>query len=235
MTRMMTPASSGLAPKIGGCGILDVQVVQHRHRLEHHVVAVLQDGQRGRGGSSSASAGTGAPACRNAASCDSYGRPLCSERQQHAPGKRTAAAPVKSDCHGRDCSGADAVRAAAALSSARAFHDSHRCRPRCNRCWARPLSWSSTAASTSPHPTAGRRAYLRGHIPTRALCRSQSRPVRARCPPRPAATRCPPPVRLAALFGALGIGSETQVVAYDEVNGSLAARAVVAVALARAR
>jgi thiosulfate/3-mercaptopyruvate sulfurtransferase len=73
-------------------------------------------------------------------------------------------------------------------------------------------------------PEAGRHAYLRAHIPTAHyvdLNRDLSSPV------APATGRhpLPDPERLAALFGSLGIGSDTQVVAYDESNGSLAARA----------
>jgi thiosulfate/3-mercaptopyruvate sulfurtransferase len=73
-------------------------------------------------------------------------------------------------------------------------------------------------------PDAGRQAYLRAHIPTARyvdLNRDLSAPVFAETGRHP----LPEPSRLAALFGALGIGPDTQVVAYDEVNGSFAARA----------
>jgi len=40
----------------------------------------------------------------------------------------------------------------------------------------------------------------------------------------PAAIRCPPPEVFAGRLGAMGIGNDTQVVAYDEANGSIAAR-----------
>jgi thiosulfate/3-mercaptopyruvate sulfurtransferase len=72
-------------------------------------------------------------------------------------------------------------------------------------------------------PAAGWQAYLRAHIPTAHyvdLDRDLSSPVSSSTGRHP----LPEPARLAALFGSLGIGSETQVVAYDEINGSLAAR-----------
>lgn len=73
-------------------------------------------------------------------------------------------------------------------------------------------------------PEAGRQAYLRQHIPTARyldLNRDLSSPV------TPTSGRHPLPVpeRLAALFGELGIGAATQVIAYDESNSSFAARA----------
>ena len=95
----MTPASSGLETKYGRLRILQVEVVQNGHRLEHHVVAVLQ--------------------YRYAAARIHFQhlrrlmlllvevqqlrlvlQPLVLERQEDAPRKRTAAAPVKGDCHG---------------------------------------------------------------------------------------------------------------------------------------
>jgi thiosulfate/3-mercaptopyruvate sulfurtransferase len=72
-------------------------------------------------------------------------------------------------------------------------------------------------------PEAGREAYLRAHIPTARyvdLNRDLSAPVSAETGRHP----LPEPARLAALFGALGIGPDSQVVAYDEMNGSFAAR-----------
>ena len=45
----------------------------------------------------------------------------------------------------------------------------------------------------------------------------------------------PAPEIFAARFGEVGIGDETQVVAYDEANGSFAARAMVAAEVARTR
>ena len=73
-------------------------------------------------------------------------------------------------------------------------------------------------------PEAGRQDYLRAHIPS-ARYLDLNRDLSA--PPTPGSGRhpLPEPFRLAALFGALGIGRETQAVAYDEVNGSFAARA----------
>jgi thiosulfate/3-mercaptopyruvate sulfurtransferase len=73
-------------------------------------------------------------------------------------------------------------------------------------------------------PDAGKQAYLRQHIPTARyvdLNRDLSGPV------SPAAGRHPLPLpeRLAVLFGGLGVSSDTQVIAYDEINGSFAARA----------
>ena len=52
------------------------------------------------------------------------------------------------------------------------------------------LPWSSIAASISPQPDAGRRAYLARPYPRRALRRSQPGPVGARLPPQAAAIRC---------------------------------------------
>jgi thiosulfate/3-mercaptopyruvate sulfurtransferase len=73
-------------------------------------------------------------------------------------------------------------------------------------------------------PEAGGRAYLAGHIPTAFhvdLNRDLSDPVSAGSGRHP----LPAPQRLAALFRALGIREDTQVVVYDEANGSFAARA----------
>lgn len=73
-------------------------------------------------------------------------------------------------------------------------------------------------------PEAGARAYLEGHIPTARfvdLNRDLSAPVSARSGRHP----LPDPERLAARFRSLGIGERSQVVVYDEVNGSFAARA----------
>jgi thiosulfate/3-mercaptopyruvate sulfurtransferase len=73
-------------------------------------------------------------------------------------------------------------------------------------------------------PDAGREAHRRGHIATARyldLNRDLSAPV------SPASGRHPLPDarRLAARLAALGIGPDTMVVAYDESNGSFAARA----------
>ena len=82
-------------------------------------------------------------------------------------------------------------------------------------------------------PDAGRRAYLAGHIPTARyvdLNRDLSDPVSAASGRHP----LPSPERLAARFEALGIRERSQVVVYDEVNGSFAARAWWLLALAGA-
>ncbi len=73
-------------------------------------------------------------------------------------------------------------------------------------------------------PNAGKQAYLRRHIATARyvdLNRDLSGPV------SPATGRhpLPQPERLAVLLGGLGVSSDTQVIAYDEINGSFAARA----------
>ena len=72
-------------------------------------------------------------------------------------------------------------------------------------------------------PEAGRRAYLRGHIPGARyadLNRDLSAPVRLSSGRHP----LPTPQVFAATLDKLGIGNHTQVVAYDENNGSFAAR-----------
>jgi thiosulfate/3-mercaptopyruvate sulfurtransferase len=73
-------------------------------------------------------------------------------------------------------------------------------------------------------PDAGARAYLAGHIPTARyvdLNRDLSAPVTAASGRHP----LPAPERMAARFEALGIREHSQVVVYDDVNGSFAARA----------
>jgi thiosulfate/3-mercaptopyruvate sulfurtransferase len=73
-------------------------------------------------------------------------------------------------------------------------------------------------------PDAGGRAYLAGHIPTARyvdLNRDLSAPVTAASGRHP----LPAPDRLAARFEELGVCDRSQVVVYDEVNGSFAARA----------
>ncbi|MGD0491861.1 MAG: sulfurtransferase [Steroidobacteraceae bacterium] len=73
-------------------------------------------------------------------------------------------------------------------------------------------------------PEAGGRAYLAGHIPTARyvdLNRDLSAPVSAASGRHP----LPAPDRLAARFEQLGVREHSQVVVYDEVNGSFAARA----------
>lgn len=73
-------------------------------------------------------------------------------------------------------------------------------------------------------PDAGKRAYLREHIPTARyvdLNRDLSDPVSPQSGRHP----LPSPDRIAARLEKLGIGPSTQVIAYDEDNGALAARA----------
>lgn len=73
-------------------------------------------------------------------------------------------------------------------------------------------------------PDAGRRMYLEGHIPTARyvdLNRDLSAPVSGASGRHP----LPAPERMAARFRELGVRDRSQVVVYDEVNGSFAARA----------
>jgi thiosulfate/3-mercaptopyruvate sulfurtransferase len=73
-------------------------------------------------------------------------------------------------------------------------------------------------------PDAGGQAYLAGHIPTARyvdLNRDLSAPVTAASGRHP----LPAPERTAARFEELGVRDRSQVVVYDEVNGSFAARA----------
>jgi thiosulfate/3-mercaptopyruvate sulfurtransferase len=73
-------------------------------------------------------------------------------------------------------------------------------------------------------PDAGERAYLAGHIPTARyvdLNRDLSAAVSAASGRHP----LPSPGTLAARFEALGVREHSQVVVYDAVNGSFAARA----------
>ena len=73
-------------------------------------------------------------------------------------------------------------------------------------------------------PDAGGRAYLAGHIPSARyvdLYRDLSAPVSAASGRHP----LPAPERMAARFETLGVREHSQVVAYDENNGSFAARA----------
>jgi thiosulfate/3-mercaptopyruvate sulfurtransferase len=73
-------------------------------------------------------------------------------------------------------------------------------------------------------PDAGRRAYLAGRIPGAHyadLNRDLAAPVSADSGRHP----LPSPAAAAGFFQGLGIGDDTQVVAYDEANGSFAARA----------
>ena len=74
------------------------------------------------------------------------------------------------------------------------------------------------------NPEAGRRAYLRGHIPGARyadLNTDLSAPVRSTSGRHP----LPTARDFAATLDKLGVGNHSQVVAYDESNGSFAARA----------
>jgi thiosulfate/3-mercaptopyruvate sulfurtransferase len=73
------------------------------------------------------------------------------------------------------------------------------------------------------NPEAGRQAYLRAHIPGARyadLNRDLTAPIAAHAGRHP----LPAPESFAARLDALGIGNDTQVVAYDDANGSIAAR-----------
>jgi thiosulfate/3-mercaptopyruvate sulfurtransferase len=74
------------------------------------------------------------------------------------------------------------------------------------------------------NPDAGRNAFLSGHIPGARyadLNRDLSAPVTAASGRHP----LPSPEDLAATLKSLGIGSDTQVIAYDDSAGAFAARA----------
>lgn len=73
-------------------------------------------------------------------------------------------------------------------------------------------------------PRAGERAFLAAHIPGARhahLNRDLAAPPTAHTGRHP----LPPPEAFAARLGLLDIGNDTQVIAYDEANGSFAARA----------
>jgi thiosulfate/3-mercaptopyruvate sulfurtransferase len=73
------------------------------------------------------------------------------------------------------------------------------------------------------NPDAGRQGYLRAHIPGARytdLNRDLSAPIAAHTGRHP----LPAPESFAVRLEALGIGNDTQVVAYDDANGSIAAR-----------
>jgi thiosulfate/3-mercaptopyruvate sulfurtransferase len=73
------------------------------------------------------------------------------------------------------------------------------------------------------NPDAGRQAYLRAHIPGARyadLNRDLSAPIAAHTGRHP----LPEPESFAVRLEALGIDNDTQVVAYDDANGSIAAR-----------
>jgi thiosulfate/3-mercaptopyruvate sulfurtransferase len=73
-------------------------------------------------------------------------------------------------------------------------------------------------------PDAGKQAYLRGHIPT-ACYIDLNRDLSGPASPATGRHPLPQPEQLAAVLGHLGVSSGTQVIAYDEFNGSFAARA----------
>ena len=73
------------------------------------------------------------------------------------------------------------------------------------------------------HPDAGRKAYREAHIPG-AHYADLNRDLSAPVGPHTGRHPLPTPEALAVRLGSLGIGKHTQVVAYDEANGSFAAR-----------
>ena len=72
-------------------------------------------------------------------------------------------------------------------------------------------------------PTAGRRAYLAGHIP-HAHYADLDRDLAAPQGPGTGRHPLPAPGAFAGWAGAAGIGNDTQVIAYDAADGSFAAR-----------
>jgi thiosulfate/3-mercaptopyruvate sulfurtransferase len=73
------------------------------------------------------------------------------------------------------------------------------------------------------HPEAGRQAYLQGHIPG-ARHADLNRDLSAPVGPATGRHPLPDPQTFAARLGELGIGNQSQVVAYDEAYSSFAAR-----------
>jgi thiosulfate/3-mercaptopyruvate sulfurtransferase len=73
------------------------------------------------------------------------------------------------------------------------------------------------------NPGAGRQAYLKAHIPG-ARYADLNRDLSAPIGPHTGRHPLPSPDAFAARLGAMGIGNDSQVVAYDEANGSIAAR-----------
>ncbi len=73
------------------------------------------------------------------------------------------------------------------------------------------------------NPEAGLRAYLAGHIPG-ARYADLNRDLSAPITPTSGRHPLPAPEVFAKRLGELGVGNDTQVVAYDEANGSFAAR-----------
>jgi thiosulfate/3-mercaptopyruvate sulfurtransferase len=72
-------------------------------------------------------------------------------------------------------------------------------------------------------PDAGRQAYLTAHIPG-ARYADLNRDLSAPIGPTTGRHPLPAPDAFAARLGTLGVGDDTQVVAYDDANGSMAAR-----------
>ena len=208
----MTPASSGAGTEDGHRGYY-VEVVQNRHRFEHHVVPVLQHRQA-------------APRIQRniwrrlvfllveMQQLRLVRQTLVLERQQHPPRERAAAPPVKSKCHGGDCSGC--------------------------ACGGMALSWIMDFTTTIDvaalraligvpsivrldcrfdlaAPDAGRQAYLARHIPS-ARYIDLNRDLSAPVSPMSGRHPLPEPARLAARLGDMGVGPGTQVIAYDEAT-----------------
>jgi thiosulfate/3-mercaptopyruvate sulfurtransferase len=73
------------------------------------------------------------------------------------------------------------------------------------------------------NPEAGRQAYLVSHIPG-ARYADLNRDLSAPVGPHTGRHPLPAPETFARRLGELGIGNDTQVVAYDDANGSFAAR-----------
>jgi len=76
---------------------------------------------------------------------------------------------------------------------------------------------------TLTDPRAGYRAFLDGHI-AGAVHADLDRDLAAPVTPNSGRHPLPDPDQLAATFGRLGIGTASQVVAYDDAGGALAAR-----------
>ena len=73
------------------------------------------------------------------------------------------------------------------------------------------------------NPDAGRQAYLTSHIPG-ARYADLNRDLSAPIGPSTGRHPLPAPDAFATRLGTLGVGNDTQVVAYDDANGSMAAR-----------
>jgi thiosulfate/3-mercaptopyruvate sulfurtransferase len=73
------------------------------------------------------------------------------------------------------------------------------------------------------HPDAGRQAFLAAHIPG-ACYADLNRDLSGPAGPHTGRHPLPTPATFAAWLGTVGISNDSQVVAYDELNGSIAAR-----------